>query len=447
MPKNYNSVDAWKLIQHVVRELKRKYSDFIYPLSMLEWKEREYTSSQAERNWKLLSTDGLNIYYVPQEVNIGKVQQLERELIHILLHGFLGHFERNSEFSRKETAWAIMDMQVALVSNLLGITGESYQLKYINATVEGRYDFGLYYKALGDKRLGTNIVMLARRLKEDDHGEWERRADNTREKIAKLWGQARVCLGIEEDEKRDKGAGANCLKGDSLYKDIAVWAEEISGEVGGKGTDRESTFRLKEKRLRKYGDVLREMVSVREMVYEEPDSIDPMFYHYGMELYEDVPLIEPLEIVDKQTVNTIVIAVDVSGSCEQDDIMNKFWGETFDFVEQLKSKITWGKIILLQCDDKIQEEEAFLLEEFPVRPETKKVRGLGGTSFVPVFRRIRELQRAGERIDGLFYLTDGLGTYPKEQPDYPVYFVLPEKERGGMPFHKPEWISWLYLEK
>jgi predicted metal-dependent peptidase len=79
-----------------------------------------------------------------------------------------------------------------------------------------------------------------------------------------------------------------------------------------------------------------------------------------------------------------------------------------------------------------------------VKPESVKVCGAGGTSFVPVFTRIRELREKGSIIDGLLYLSDGYGTFPEEKADYPVYFVLPDKGYGEE--NMPDWIQRVYLD-
>jgi predicted metal-dependent peptidase len=125
--------------------------------------------------------------------------------------------------------------------------------------------------------------------------------------------------------------------------------------------------------------------------------------------------------------------------------MSLFWGETYGFLSQLKNNISSGEIFLIQCDDEIQKEEHFLVENISEDvPELVKVRGFGGTSFIPVFERIEELRGEGKKINSLIYLTDGMGLYPQKKPDYPVYFVLPDNgfDRQG---RLPGWIERVYL--
>ena len=79
------------------------------------------------------------------------------------------------------------------------------------------------------------------------------------------------------------------------------------------------------------------------------------------------------------------------------------------------------------------------LQDLNMIPKEVMVHGGGGTSFVPVFDRLNELEQAGDKIDALLYLTNGKGEYPKDKPDYPVYFILGNEEER---YHKiPEWIN------
>ena len=100
------------------------------------------------------------------------------------------------------------------------------------------------------------------------------------------------------------------------------------------------------------------------------------------------------------------------------------------------------------CDDELQQEEYYeSLEQVEQETwESVDLYGWGGTSFVPVFKRIQELEEKEDKIiDCLIYLTDSYGEYPEEQPDYPVFFILPEDQvdgNGKLYYDRemPEWI-------
>ena len=170
-----------------------------------------------------------------------------------------------------------------------------------------------------------------------------------------------------------------------------------------------------------------------------------MLYHYGLCMYGDVPLVEPVEYNEERTLGVLVIAVDVSGSCADETIMNRFWNETFSCISEFGEETAYGEILLLQCDTVIQKEEWILLSEEFERPECVEAIGFGGTDFVPVFERIAELEK---KVDALIYLSDGDGQYPEQVPGYPVYFVMPKgwyehfDKNEGVPY----WITKVCLE-
>lgn len=53
-----------------------------------------------------------------------------------------------------------------------------------------------------------------------------------------------------------------------------------------------------------------------------------------------------------------------------------------------------------------------------------KIKGLGGTDFRPVFRRVDEMIHNKEFINlkGLIYFTDGYGVFPERMPTYKTAF-------------------------
>ena len=73
----------------------------------------------------------------------------------------------------------------------------------------------------------------------------------------------------------------------------------------------------------------------------------------------------------------------------------------------------------------------------------------GGTSFTPVFERIRELgKKNGKAFSGLIYFSDGYGEFPKTNPiqEVPVIFVLPREESFGNAPVIPEYVKKCFLK-
>jgi hypothetical protein len=413
-------------MQRCIDELKREKTEFLYPLSLMELQEKE--------EYEKLSTDGITIYYSPSYVTQVSLAQLKYEVMHIVLHGMMGHFERDREFRQKKSAWTIMDLQVGWLLDKMEMTDRTNMhgwkvrvgIRRADVFLHGNYDFGNCYRAEREEKYAGQLERLESQIQVDDHQRWEKTDENIRERLAKLWGVARELLLSE-----------NSTDINELYRKLTY----------GTGTgNTEASFRVAKGGGRSYEDVLRELVSLEENAREEPDSIDQMWYQYGLEMYGDVPLIEPLEETEQPAIHTLVVAIDVSGSCMSEEIMGRFWGETFQFLQELKNKEIKGEVILIQCDAEITKEEHFSIDQVPAaKPESVKVCGAGGTSFVPVFTRISKLRGTGSIIDGLLYLTDGVGIYPEKKADYPVYFVMPGKKYGED--DTPDWVQSVYLDE
>jgi predicted metal-dependent peptidase len=107
---------------------------------------------------------------------------------------------------------------------------------------------------------------------------------------------------------------------------------------------------------------------------------------------------------------SVVVVVDSSGStCEWQE---KFAAEASGVLSAYKTHIT-----LIHCDARVQSVEEFDSDDLPLKIQAS---GYGGTDFRPPFEYIK---KHGLTPACLIYLTDLCGTFPKEEPDYPVMWV------------------------
>lgn len=111
-------------------------------------------------------------------------------------------------------------------------------------------------------------------------------------------------------------------------------------------------------------------------------------------------------------VGEVVIGFDTSGSVFSPDVLSTFWGVMNDIVEQAKPE----RVHIVWCDARVQHVQSFEQGEELV-PEA---RGGGGTDFRPVFRWV---EQQGIEPQALIYITDMMGTFPDEAPDYPVIWA------------------------
>lgn len=188
-----------------------------------------------------------------------------------------------------------------------------------------------------------------------------------------------------------------------------------------------------------YTDFLRGFARMTEEVHLDPDSFDYIYYHYGMELYGNLPLIEPLEYRDAPKICDFVIAIDTSGSC-QGNAVRAFLNRTYSILKNTEIFTQRMNLHIIQCDCEIQKDVRIEDEEdFDRYMQSIEIHGGGGTDFRPVFSYVKDQVNKGEyyALCGLLYFTDGLGMFPEEEPDFKTAFIL--KESGGVYPETPDW--------
>ena len=184
-----------------------------------------------------------------------------------------------------------------------------------------------------------------------------------------------------------------------------------------------------------------------EVMRLDPDEFDYVYYTYGLKLYRNMPLIEPLEYREVKRIREFVIAIDTSGSTSG-ELVQKFVQKTYNVLKSTESFFSKINLHILQCDADIQEDVKITSqEEFDAYLKTMTIKGLGGTDFRPVFARVDELRRGKEfqNLKGLIYFTDGYGDFPEKKPDYDAAFVFVEDEYNNPDV--PPWAIKLVLQK
>ena len=195
-----------------------------------------------------------------------------------------------------------------------------------------------------------------------------------------------------------------------------------------------------------YADFLRRYATLGEVTQVNQDEFDYIYYTYGLSLYGNMPLVEPLEYKEVRRVKEFVIAIDTSGSVSG-DLVQRFVTKTYNILRQQENFFTKINLHLIQCDAKVQEDRKITSQrDFDRYLETMELRGFGGTDFRPVFAYVDELIRAGEfsNLRGMIYFTDGRGIFPERKPDYDAAFVF--LDDGGELPEVPVWAIRLVLQ-
>ena len=175
-----------------------------------------------------------------------------------------------------------------------------------------------------------------------------------------------------------------------------------------------------------YREFLRRFSVQREEMQVDLDTFDYIFYHYGMSLYGNMPLIEPQETKEVRKIEEFVIVIDTSMSCK-DTLVRRFLEETYSVLKEAESFFRSIHIRILQCDDRVQSDVEITGQEgLKDYMEHLTIKGQGGTDFRPAFAYVEELlqRKVFYRLRGLIYFTDGYGTFPVKMPPYETAFVF-----------------------
>ncbi|MDO4939255.1 MAG: VWA-like domain-containing protein [Lachnospiraceae bacterium] len=194
-----------------------------------------------------------------------------------------------------------------------------------------------------------------------------------------------------------------------------------------------------------YTEFLRHFGVHGEVMKLSDEEFDNNYYTYGLELYGNIPLIEPLEYRDQNKIRDFVIAIDTSGSVEG-EVVQKFVQHTHDILAKQESFSTRVNMYIIQCDDRIRDAAYITCkEDFDRYLKEMEIKGLGETDFRPVFAYVDELvaQKKLTDLRGVLYFTDGKGTFPGEKPDYDVAFII--HDDGLSDVWTPDWAMKLYL--
>lgn len=159
---------ATKIIERALSNVKEKLEPLTYAVNIL-------TPKAVGEEIHCVATDGnylfFNAFQTIQYYERGEVSTIEYQIIHILLHGILGHFE-DTAYVRKKLAWRVMDLSVEQILTQIGIHYKYFECAKREYSTIG---MGLYYQASTDKRMAQTILRQGRWKAVDDHSYWWRK--------------------------------------------------------------------------------------------------------------------------------------------------------------------------------------------------------------------------------------------------------------------------------
>ena len=401
-------------------------------------------------------TDGEYLIYTPKHVlNRFKLKKeaMVRDYLHIVLHCVYQHMFVSPLIDIP--VWNLAcDIAVENAITELGLKSTDdgrerpqwphitrLKLKVKKLTAEKIYHY-LKYQPLSD----DEVDELRKAFYVDDHSIWYMSKE---EKCSKY------CIGQagQQSDEGDKQRQRVTFGSVELAEEWQKISErmQVDLEVFSKtqGTEPGALIQnLKEVNREKYDYTafLKKFAVMGEVMKINDDEFDYVYYTYGLNLYKNMPLIEPLEYKEVKRIKEFVLAIDTSGSVVGEQVQ-KFVQKTYNILKSTESFFSKINLHIIQCDADIQEHVKITnQEEFDKYLETMQIKGLGGTDFRPVFELTDKLIKEKEftNLKGLIYFTDGFGEFPKKKPDYETAFVFIDDEENN--YDVPSWAIKLILK-
>jgi len=235
---------------------------------------------------------------------------------------------------------------------------------------------------------------------------------------------------------------------EEIAKQIEMNLETFSKEWGDEAGSLITSLAVANRKKYDYSDFLRRFSVLSEEMKINDDEYDYVFYTYGLELYGNMPLVEPLEYKETQRIRDFVICIDTSESCKG-DLVRKFVEHTFNVIKKSEDYAHAVNIHVIQCDAKVQADTKITdLRDVDVFMDGFFIRGMGGTDFRPAFAYVNQLIDRGELPDmkGMIYFTDGLGQFPEKAQDYDVAFVFMDNGDNYIP-SVPPWAMRVLIDE
>lgn len=381
-----------------------------------------------------LGTDGGNLYFQPDALaelfRKGRAS-LNHAYLHSLFHCLFCHLwnrkERDAEYWNLAcdiaAEYVIDGLYLRAVHVPRSMVRREYyrKLKDLGGVVTAER---IYRNLCLERPSVSQLEVLKREFLVDDHREWGRDSDQNR--------QAPQPQHQKWDDIRDRMQ----TEMETFSKEAADDLRSLEEQVAAENRERYD-----------YREFLRRFSVLKEEMKVDMDSFDYIFYNYGMELYGNMPLIEPLETKEQQKIEDFVIVVDTSMSCKG-ELVRSFLEQTYSVLSESESFFRKIHIHILQCDDKVQEDVTITSRrELEAYMRHFTIRGFGGTDFRPAFAYVQELlqRRAFTKLRGLIYFTDGYGTFPVKKPPYETAFVFMKEDYRDVDV--PPWAMKLIIEK
>lgn len=360
-----------------------------------------------------MGTDGVYLFYNPNFVNqVLTTPQLQGVVLHEILHCAFLHLwrrgKRNHERFNQAADYAINPLVIDEGCQLpIGVLLNN---QYRDMAAEKIYDMlpNIPKTKVTFIRIGKD-GKTSKETKEvsgdwfSDKRHWGKSKKQSKGKQGNKGNQSQKQWGKQNKSIFDKMAGKDKKKEDKL-KDYwqGVFTSAIQGTQQGDVPEYLKRFWEEMKPKLNWKTLLSNYLST------STDDFDFMIPDRRF-LEEDyyIP-----DIRTEEQLENVVIAVDTSGS-----ISNWQFNHFIAEVKAIIDSFPKFKGQFVSCDTEIHD----IIEMENGKEFKAQLRGGGGTDFKPVFEKVEEKQWNPKC---LVYLTDGYGSFPQEDPGYPVIWLI-----------------------
>jgi len=360
--------------------------------------------------------DGKNLYFHADRVisDFSKDPNIISRVIgHMVMHMVLGHYKRNEDKFRDLAE----DMIIEYSLDMIGTP---------HIALPHADDRIFVFERMLKKAGAPTVDLIAEELAKVS--EWQ---INTYPPL--------FC--IDSHDSRD---GEEHPEWQEMSAQMMVEIEGFSKNLSGKTDALMRVLRLRNRKQSDYRAFLRKFMTTRERIKVDVNEFDPAYYSYGIQLYGNIPLIDAVEHSNSPMIEDFVIAIDTSGSTMRGPVV-RFIEDVYDIMEQCEiSRRT--NLHIVQCDDNVRSDDVVRSRADMKRlVDNIEVKGGKGTDFRPVFSYVDYLMDEGEfnKLKGLIYFTDGMGTYPTKKPSYPVAFLFCDDRY--LDRETPAWAMKVYI--
>ena len=257
-------------------------------------------------------------------------------------------------------------------------------------------------------------------------------------------GQSNLSSEEDRDDNRDEEERSWEEVAKQVEMDLETFSQDWGYEAGGFV----KVLAVANRKKYDYSNFLRRFAMLSEEMRINDDEFDYVFYTYGLKLYGNMPLIEPLEYKETQRIRDFAICIDTSESCKG-ELVRSFVEHTFSILKNQEDYAHAINVHVIQCDARVQSDVKITdLGDVDRFMEEFEVRGMGGTDFRPAFAYVNGLVESGELPDmkGVIYFTDGLGAFPEKPPAYDAAFVFMDEGDNHIP-EVPPWAMRVLIDE